>query len=275
MTPNSIVLAATWNPRGEIDRFERILEHLQETYERIYISLPAQPDDPVGQAALLERLKGSAVFCHINPYWSWGRYMALKLASQSASPWIHYADMDRLIRWIEQRPDEWLRTLPVIQTCEYLVLGRTAQAYQTHPAALVQTEALSNAVISHIVGTQMDVSAGSKGFCLAAARYVIEHTTPGHALGVDGEWTVLLKQAGFKMGYLEVDGLDWESADRYQANAADALRQQQAAAAYDADPANWARRTAVAAEIIRIGLETAGRQETVKPRSRRNPEEWL
>ena len=263
MNPNSIVLAATWNPRGEIDRFERILKRLEKTYERIYISLPAQPDDLAGQAALLERLAGSSVSCYINHDWSWGRYMALKLASQSASPWIHYADMDRLLRWIEQRPDEWLQTLLVIQTCDYLVIGRTAQAYQTHPAALVQTEALSNAVISHIVGMQMDVSAGSKGLSLAAARYVVENTSPGHALGVDGEWTVLLKLAGFKMGYIEVDGLDWESADRYQANAADSLRQQQAAAAYDADPANWARRTAVAAEIIRIGLETAGRQVTV------------
>lgn len=261
MKQNSIVLAATWNPRGEIRRFERILERLHETYEGICISLPAQPDDPAGQAVLLERLAGSAVSCYINHDWSWGRYMALKLASQSAAPWIHYADMDRLIRWIEQRPDEWLKTLTLIPTCDYLVIGRTAQAYQTHPAALVQTEAMSNAVISHIVGTPMDVSAGSKGFSQAAARYVLEHTTPGHALGTDGEWTVLLKHAGFKMAYKEVDGLDWESADRYQANAADGLRQKQAAAAYDADPANWARRTAVAAEIIRVGLETARRQE--------------
>ena len=262
MNPNSIVLAATWNPRGEINRFERSLERLQETYKRIIISLPEQPDDLAGQAVLLERLAESAVSCYINHDWSGGRYIALKLASQNGSPWIHYADMDRLLRWIEQRPDEWQQTLSEIQTCDYLIIGRTAQAYQTHPAALVQTEALSNAVISYIIGAQLDVSAGSKGFSLAAARYVVEHTTPGHALGTDGEWTVLLKHAGFKMRYIEVDGLDWESADRYQANAADALRQQQAAAAYDADPANWARRTAVAAEIIHIGLETARRQET-------------
>lgn len=265
MSLPAIALASTWNPRGEIDRLERLLDRLHEAYAALFISLPPQPDHPTDQQQLLERLAGDTIACFVNPDWSWGRYMALKLALGCNAPWIHYADLDRLLRWVERRPAEWRDTLARIPTCDYLVIGRTPNAYASHPQALVQTEALSNTVISHLVGQAMDVSAGSKGFSRQAASYVVEHTRPGrarsgHALGADGEWTVLLKQAGYQLGYIEVDGLDWESADRYQSQAADSSRQRQAAADYDADPANWARRTAVAEEIIRLGLQTAARK---------------
>ncbi len=255
-----IALAATWNPRGEIGRLERLLDRLHQAYAALYISLPPQPDHPADQIELLDRLAGGTIECFVNTDWSWGRYTALRLALQSSAPWIHYADLDRLLRWVEQQPTEWLETLSRIQTFDYLVIGRTPAAYATHPQALVQTEALSNAVISSLVGKSMDVSAGSKGFSRQAASYVVEHTRPGHALGTDGEWTVILKKAGFQLGYVEVAGLDWESADRYQSRAADSHRQRQAAAAYDSDPENWARRVAVADEIIRLGIQTAARE---------------
>ncbi|HWQ84557.1 MAG TPA: hypothetical protein VN363_08330, partial [Anaerolineales bacterium] len=225
----SIALAATWNPRGETRRLELLLERLRWAYTGIYISLSPLPDDPASQTELLDRLAGDKLKCQVNPDWSWGRYTAVQMALSSGAPWIHYVDLDRLLRWVEGQPDEWAQTLSAIQGSDYLVIGRTKAAYATHPQALVQTEALSNTVISFLVGQQMDVSAGSKGFSRQAASYVIENTMPGHALGTDGEWTVLLHRAGFKLGYIEVNGLDWESADRYQNRAADPTRQRQAA----------------------------------------------
>jgi hypothetical protein len=102
----------------------------------------------------------------------------------------------------------------------------------------------------------MDVSAGSKGFSRAAAEYILAHSTAGHALGTDAEWPLLAQRAGFVVDYLEVDGLDWESADRYQDQAADAESQRQAALNYDGDPQNWARRVDIAREIVDIGLKT-------------------
>jgi hypothetical protein len=172
---------------------------------------------------------------------------------------IHYADFDRLLRWVETRPEEWQRTVSAIQEADCLLVGRTPAAYATHPQALVQTEAISNRVISHLLGRPVDVSAGSKGFSRTAAAYVIANTIPGHALGTDGEWPVLLQRAGFRVDYISVDGLDWESADRFQEQAANPYSQRQAAGAYDADPQNWQHRIAVAMEIVHCGLVASER----------------
>ena len=83
--------------------------------------------------------------------------------------------------------------------------------------------------------------------------------TPGKAFGTDAEWLVLLKRAGFEIDTLAVDGLDWESADRFLERAADPQDQLQAAEVYDADPQNWFKRVRVAMEIIQSGLEAEER----------------
>jgi hypothetical protein len=141
-----------------------------------------------------------------------------------------------------------------------LIIGRSPDSYQTHPQALVQTEAISNQVISSLLGQNLDVSAGSKGFSRQAAEFIVANCEPGHALGTDAEWPLTLKKGGFRVDFVMVEGLDWESADRYRQQAADSQSQKDAAQAYDADPENWARRVAVAEEIIRLGLESMDRE---------------
>jgi hypothetical protein len=181
--------------------------------------------------------------------------MALKLALETEADHIHYADMDRLLRWVETRPDEWRQTLRAIWEADCLIVGRSEQAYETHPKALIQTEQISNRVVSALVGQPMDVSAGSKGFSRRAVKFLMANTEPGRAMGTDGEWTVLLHRAGFRVEYLAVDGLDWESADRYQEQAADGARQRQMAVEYDVDASNWAARVQVALEITQAALD--------------------
>jgi hypothetical protein len=76
-------------------------------------------------------------------------------------------------------------------------------------------------------------------------------------LGTDGAWTVLLHRAGFRVDYLQVDGLDWETADRYQTRSAGSAQQKALAQAYDLDSAHWAMRVEVALEIVQAGLDAA------------------
>jgi hypothetical protein len=111
-------------------------------------------------------------------------------------------------------------------------------------------------VTSYLLGKEMDFSAGSKGFCQLAAKYLVSNCTPGHALGTDAEWPLSLHRAGFDIEFIEVDGLDWEIPDQYQSHAADSIRQQRKANEYDDDPVHWAQRVDVALEIVRVGLAT-------------------
>jgi hypothetical protein len=252
----TVALATTWHPRGELDRFLKLLPVLQKAYTGIAISMPPETEE-----SLLEKIQDlELVEAVVTPDWSWGRYLALKSALQFPGTHIQYADFDRLLRWIETRWGEWQEILQVIQIHDCLVIGRTSGSYETHPQALVQTEAISNQVVSYLLGQPMDVSAGSKGFSRQAVEFILANCEPGHALGTDAEWPLTLMKGGFQVESIRVEGLDWESADRYRQNAADSESQRNAAVDYDADPQNWARRVAVAEEIVRLGFETMARE---------------
>jgi hypothetical protein len=261
---NRVVLAAAWYPRGELARFKKLLPLLDEWCTGIVVSLP--PDlDPVLE---MDLGKMHRVITAVTEDWTKGRFTALEKALQFEAEHIQYADFDRLLRWVETRELEWRETLLGAGRSDCLILGRTRAAYATHPRALIQTEAISNQTISHLLGfnVTVDVSAGSKIFSQRAARYLITHCRPpagtgsGHALGTDAEWPIVLRRAGFSLDYAEVDGLDWESADQALGRAASAEDQRNAAEAYDADPDNWALRVAVAMEIVQCGLEAAHRE---------------
>src|SRR5574342_463518 len=105
--PMAIALAATFNPRGETGRLERYFSRLRDVFGAIVISLPpsAPPDD-------LERVRAlPGVRALWNEAWPGGRYRSLKAALESGADYYQYADLDRLIRWVETRPDEWQRTV--------------------------------------------------------------------------------------------------------------------------------------------------------------------
>jgi hypothetical protein len=252
----TITLATAWHPRGELNRFLKLLPVLQGAYTGIAISLPPDTED-----SLVGKIMGlDSVAAVIAPEWSWGRYLALERGLQFPGQHVQYADFDRLLRWVETRQDEWQQLLQLIQQHDCLIIGRSPDSYRTHPGALVQTEAISNQVISYLLGQSVDVSAGSKGFSRQAVEFIVANCEPGHALGTDAEWPLVLMKGGFKVKSVNVDGLDWESADRYRQEAADSQSQKHAAENYDADSQNWARRVAVAEEIVRLGLETMDRE---------------
>jgi SAM-dependent methyltransferase len=246
----NITLTTTWNPRGEEERLERQLPILKQVYHDIVVVY--RPGSDIHTQELLEK---SGVITVIPPEWAMGRYLALKKASETSADMIHYADMDRLLRWVETRPDEWRQAVLFIQEKDCVVFGRTDTAYQTHPQALIQTEKISNLMTSYFLEKQIDVSAGSKAFSRQAANFLIDQTQPRRSIGTDAEWLILLKRAGFAINYLQVDGLDFESADRYQSQAATIEQQLQYVAEVDADPQQWARRVEIALEIVESAID--------------------
>lgn len=256
----NISLASAWRPRGELRRFLRIWPHLDEVYTSIAISLPPGTD-LAGLKPLQEQAKITLL---VTQDWSWGRHAALSAAMESGPDTVHYADFDRLVRWVETRPAEWRRCLERISEADCTIVERSEAAWASHPQALRQTERIANIFMSHFLGQVYDLSAGSKGFSQRAARFILANSPespgkPGRALGTDAEWPLLLHRGGFRLQSLQVDGLDWESADRYQEQAVSFDDQRLAAQAYDADPRNWGDRVRIAQEIIESGLDAAHR----------------
>lgn len=249
----SIALASAWYPRGELPRFLRLFPILAEYYISFSISLPSDTDRII--IADMQEISENLHVVRTND-WSWGRHIALKSALDFSPSHVHYIDFDRLLRWVETRPDELRQTVDYLISKDCLIMGRTKDAYQTHPLALRRTEEISNIVISYLIGKEMDFSAGSKSFSKLAVEYLIANCPPGHALGTDAEWPLVLRLAGFDIDYIEVEGLDWEIPDQYKPFAADTKTQRREAKEYDKDFTNWSHRVDVALEIVKQGLNT-------------------
>jgi SAM-dependent methyltransferase len=264
----SIVLATTWYPRGELPRFAQLLPRLLEGYCSIVISYIPGIDTDVQEEFVSGKFASNhGVIFFENEDQKMGRYLAVKKALEAGADYIHYVDMDRLLRWVETRPDEWMQMLKQIEKFDCIIFGRTEEATHTHPQALIMTEKASNQVVSFFLEREMDVSAGSKSFSRAAAQYIIDHDGGGNSIGTDAEWPIRLKQAGFGLEYIQVNGLDWESADRFQPQAANAEQQKQAAAEYDADPEHWVKRVEIANQIIQTALEVGSKKHSVMKES--------
>lgn len=250
----SVALACVWTPRGELPRLLRLHSTIRQIYPQIVAAVHLDADSEI--YAGLESL---AVPYVTYDNWS-GRHAVLRLAlAKTTSSHLHYLDMDRMLRWVETRPDELARTAEAIQHTDCLITGRTEAAFATHPQCMLQTEWLPNRFFSHWFGREMDFGAGSRGLSRRAAEFIHAHDPDGPALNMDVGWAVLLKRAGFTWDYVAVDGLDYESADQYQAQAATAEAQRQLAEAYDADPRNWALRVSVAQGMTRAGLDMMNR----------------
>jgi len=246
-----VTLACTWFPRGEMPRFERLYALLSEMYADMVIATP-QTIDPND----LNYIKGLAtrpnIHVVVSPESSHSRYLTLQRALDTSASYIHYADMDRLLRWVETRPQELRQTLEALQRSDCLIIGRTDTAFGTHPQSMQQTEDLVNRVFAYFLGQTFDLCAGSRSFSRDAAQFIITHSAPGR--WIDAEWAVLLHRMDFRMDQIRVEGLDWETADRYRSHAADTDTQRQLAQQYDRDPEHWALRVKIARDMIETGL---------------------
>jgi SAM-dependent methyltransferase len=237
---------------------------LEEEYSGIVISLiPSQDQDVLQQLSSASFLSNTRLQIIIVAEGGSGRYLALQKALESTTDFIHYADMDRLLHWVETQPDEWKRMLGEVEKFDCVIFGRTPRAYLTHPQALIQTEKLSNQVVSHILKQDMDVSAGSKSFSRIAARCIIDNCSKDNSIGTDAEWPICIKKASFYLKYIPVEGLEWESADQFMPRAASADEQSLASKNYDSDPKHWADRAEIANGIIHTALEVSQKEISI------------
>jgi hypothetical protein len=181
------------------------------------------------------------------------RREALALALESGAEWLHFCDWDRALHWAERYPDELARTVAAIPRHGCTVHGRTPRAYQSHPRVQRDTEAIANHAFALAFGQPWDVTAVSRGFARRAAAAIAERSRDD-SVGSDASWLLLLQhEREVSLGYQQVEGLEFETADRYQDQVEAAGGLEAWIAQIDSDPKQWALRT----EIALCGVRSA------------------
>lgn len=245
----TIALAATWPPRGELPRLLRLWDALANLYEAVVIVVPPDVPDELIQTA--GSLPGFNLL--LTADWRSGKHQSLQQALVANVDWVQYCDFDRLLHWLECFPSELSETLGVT-SADCLILGRTEQAWATHPRCMIETEALFSVPFSYLLHRPMDLGAGSRLFSRKAAEIIVEQCPAEWGWAVDVAWPLVLQAVGCSIAYREVDGLAWETPDQHRAQAADEDTRRQRIRDFDSDPIRWRERVAVADEITRMGI---------------------
>jgi len=170
------------------------------------------------------------------------RRHAVALALQLDRPFVLYCDFDRILHWAEHHPRELIDVAARVQQYDFTVLGRTPRAFGTHPRLQRDTEAIINHVFERVSGRPWDMGAGARGLSRRAAQAIVANSVDD-TLGNDVSWPLQLQRMGdFTLGYLETEGLEFETADRFPDEVAAAGGLPDWIDQLDDDPAHWAMR---------------------------------
>jgi hypothetical protein len=252
----TIALAATYHdPDGRLYRqVEAVLPVLTRVFSSLAIRASHNAYTPslelfAGAGALLAR--GSPDQAIERFKLGQARRDSIALALKPNCDTILYCDCDRMLHWAEYYPDELTRAAQQVTRYDFTVIGRTPRAFDSHPRIQRDTEAIVNRVFATVSGHAWDVTAATRGLSRRAAQVVLAGC-PDVDVSTDVSWTLFLQNTGgFTLGYMETEGMEFETPDRYQDQVQAAGGLSQWIAQLDADPAKWAHRL----DMARVEVE--------------------
>ena len=185
------------------------------------------------------------------------RLRAIRAGVEAGADHVHLVDTDRVLHWAAHYPDELREVVSHIPALDFTIIGRTSRALQTHPRNQVETEVIANRVFSLIYGKDVDITAASRGVSKAAVEVLAKYSR-GRFFDNDSEWpTILFCRGGLSMGYVEAEGLEWETRlKREQMTLPDGERVD-VKDYYEGNPESWVYRLMLAHRIARTALETS------------------
>ncbi len=126
---------------------------------------------------------------------------------------FHLCDFDRALHWVAHYPHELRQVVRDIADHDFLIMGRTARAFATHPPVQMETERAVNVVFSKVFGREADITGGSRGLSRQAVEVLLEHSRE-EGLGVDAEWPLIVRRfSELRLGYRACEGLEFETGD--------------------------------------------------------------
>jgi hypothetical protein len=167
-----------------------------------------------------------------------------------------FCDLDRALHWAEYYPEELREALAYARGFDCTVFGRTERAFASHPRAQRDTEALANHTFALVSGLPWDMMSACRGLSRRAAELIVTRSDDD-TVGSDCSWPLLCRGAGMTLGYLETEGMEFETLDRYGDELAALGGAQAWLERFDADPRQWVVRLelahAEAASALRYG----------------------
>lgn len=256
IAPMQTILVSTHHdPDGRmVTQTLRVMPKLRELFSEVSVFLTPQTL-PKGEHALVA---AGAVVSRAEPLLPVGhlhlglwRRLALSAAvatAPSASLYL-FCDLDRALHWAEFYPDELREALGFAKKFDCTVFGRTTRAFASHPRAQRDTEAIANHGFALASGLPYDVMTAARAFAPAAAQLVVS-SCQDDTVGSDCSWPLLCRKHGMTLGYLETEGMEFETLDRFDDEVAALGGPQAWLDRFDADPRQWALRLELArAEI--------------------------
>ena len=184
------------------------------------------------------------------------RRRALGAGVGGGADFVHLVDMDRLLHWAANYPEELRGTVARIPENDFTIIGRTPRAFMTHPSNQFETEFIPNKVFSLIYGKDVDITAASRGVSREAAEVILSHSK-GRYFDSDSEWpTILLCKSRLRIGYFEVEGLEWETRLKREEMTLPDGTHVDVKEYYERNPESWVYRAMLAHMISRAALDT-------------------
>ena len=148
-------------------------------------------------------------------YISDARRQALRAGLRNGYGYTHFIEIDRLIQWASNYPEELASVVKQIPEHDFLVIGRTRRAFETHTRCQIETEGLTNKVVSLLTGREIDYTCASRGMSREASEIILKHSKTEYA-GTDGEWPIIIHCCtGFPIDYVAVEGMEFEIRFRF------------------------------------------------------------
>ncbi len=151
-----------------------------------------------------------------------------------------YLDPDHVLRWLERHPGELKEALAMVGSWDCLIIGRSAVSFAATPERLRDTESVVNRIYALMTGRSWDLMMAARGFSRLGAELIVHHCHED-TLGNDVAWPLLVEQADMTLGYLEADGLTYETNTVYANDLKDAE---------DSNPEAWMLRVYAANQHI-------------------------
>ena len=183
---------------------------------------------------------------------------ALEAGLAVAPAVVFSCDFDRVLHWASVYPEELAETARAVMAFDFTLVARTERAFATHPSTQRETESIGNLVCSRLLGFDgvRDVISAT----WAARPPVLERILEDGAdddYGLYTEWPMIGYREASEPGVIEVEGLEWETPDRFGREIAE-IGYERWLAEFES-PGEWRLRTALARRAIEVALDGAAR----------------